>query len=108
MPFAAQAAAVIDHARAYRDHRHARADLGALVYTSPVGVAVFGASTGGPVPLNHEEPRIVEIRRAPGRPAEDLPQTKCLAARRTESPLPRLGLNTRIATTPLSKASSAP
>ena len=110
MLFAArgQAAAAIAYARAYGDNRHARVDLGALVYTSPVGVAVLGASTGGLVPLNHEETRIVESLRRPGRPAENLPQTKCLAARRTESPMPRLGLITRIATAPLSKAGSAP
>ncbi len=70
--FGAQAAAAIAHARAYRDERRARADLQALVETSPVGVVVFDAPTGHLVSLNHEARRIVEALRMPGRPAEDL------------------------------------
>ena len=42
---AAQAAIAIVNARAHRDERRARADLEALVETSPVGVAVFDAQT---------------------------------------------------------------
>ena len=41
--FAAQAATAIANARTYRDEHRARADLEALVETSPVGVAVFDA-----------------------------------------------------------------
>ena len=39
--FASQAAAAIANARIYRDEQRARADLEALVETSPVGVVVF-------------------------------------------------------------------
>ena len=45
--FASQAATAIANARAYRDEQRARADLQALVETSPVGVVVFDAGTGG-------------------------------------------------------------
>ena len=70
--FAAQAAAAIVPARAFSDERRARADLEALVETSPVGVAVFDAATGRPTSLNREVRRIVESLRSPGRTAEDL------------------------------------
>ena len=46
--FASQAAAAVADARAYRREQRARADLEALVDTSPVGVAVFDARTGQP------------------------------------------------------------
>ena len=58
--FAAQAATAIANARTYRDEHRARADLEALVDTSPVGVAVFNARTGQPVLINREARRIVE------------------------------------------------
>ncbi len=70
--FASQAAAAIANARTYRAERQARADLEALVETSPVGVVVFDAGTGSLVSLNREAKRIVEGLRMPGRPAEDL------------------------------------
>ncbi len=71
--FAAQAAAAIAHARAYREERRARADLEALIETSPVGVAVFDLTgSGAPVSLNREARRIVEGLRTPGQPAEQL------------------------------------
>ena len=57
--FAAQAAAAIVHARTLRDERRARADLEALIETSPVGVAVLDATTGRPS-FNREAWRIVE------------------------------------------------
>ena len=57
--FASQAATAIANARAYRQEQRARADLEALVDTSPVGVAVFDARTGQPVSLNREVRRIV-------------------------------------------------
>ena len=44
--FSSQAAAAIINARAHRDERRARADLEALIETSPVGVAVLDARTG--------------------------------------------------------------
>ncbi len=72
--FAAQAAAAIAHARAYRDERRARADLEALVETSPVGVAVFDAGSGAVLSYNQEARRIVESLRNPGQPPENLLQ----------------------------------
>ena len=70
--FASLAAVAIANARAFRDERRARADLEALVDTSPVGVAVFDATTARLVSLNREARRIVERLRQPGRTAEDL------------------------------------
>ena len=58
--FASQAAAAIANARTYRDERRARADLEALVETSPVGVVVFDAKTGHPLSFNREARRIAE------------------------------------------------
>ena len=49
--FASQAATAVANARTYRDVERARADLAALIETSPVGVAVFDAATGQPVGL---------------------------------------------------------
>ena len=70
--FAAQATIAIANARAYRDERRARADLEALVETSPVGVVVFDSLTAMPLRVNREARRIVEALRLPGRPAEEL------------------------------------
>ena len=70
--FASQAALVISNARRYRDEQQARADLETLINTSPVGVAVFDASTGTPVSFNREAVRILEALRIPDRPMEDL------------------------------------
>ena len=70
--FASQAATAIANARAHRDERQARADLEALVETSPVGVVVFDAKSGQPVSFNREARRIVEGLRTSGRPAQEL------------------------------------
>ena len=70
--FAAQAAAAIANARTYRAERQARADLEALVETSPVGVVVFDVATGHPISLNREARRIVDSLRMAGQTAEDL------------------------------------
>ena len=70
--FAAQAALAITNARGHRDERRARADLEALVETSPVGVVVFDARTATPVSYNREARRIVEALQMPGRSPEDL------------------------------------
>ena len=64
--FASQAAAAIANARTYRDERRARADLEALVETSPVGVAVFDAESGQPLSVNREARRIAEALSMPG------------------------------------------
>ena len=70
--FASQAAAAIANARTYRREQRARADLEALVETSPVGVAVFDGRTGNLVSLNREAKRIVSGLRQPGGSAEEL------------------------------------
>ncbi len=70
--FASQAAMAIAHAHAHRDERRARADLEALVDTSPVGVAVFDIRTGNSVLFNQEARRLVEGIRVPGRTEKQL------------------------------------
>ncbi len=70
--FASQAASAIANARTHRSERRARADLEALVETSPVGVVVFDAKSGRPVFFNREMRRIVESLRMPGHPPEQL------------------------------------
>ena len=70
--FASQAATAIANARTHRAEQRARADLEALVDTSPVGVAVFDARTGNLKSLNREMTRLVESLRTPGHPTEAL------------------------------------
>ena len=70
--FASQAATAVTNARTHRNERRARADLEALVETSPVGVVVLDARTGRPVSINREARRIVESLRTAGHPAEQL------------------------------------
>ena len=70
--FASQAATAIANARTHRAEQRARADLEALVDTSPVGVVVFDARTGHAVSLNREAKRIVGGLRTPGRSPEQL------------------------------------
>ena len=70
--FASQAATAIANARTHRDERRARADLEALVETSPVGVVVFDGGTGRPVSFNRESRRLVEILQSPGHSDEQL------------------------------------
>ena len=74
MLFASQAATAIANANAYRDEQRARANLEALVDTSPVGVVVFDARTGRVVSLNREAKRIVGGLRMPDRTVEQLPE----------------------------------
>ena len=50
----------------YRDERQAKADLEALLDTSPVGVLVFDAKTAELLSLNQETRRIVRGLRVPG------------------------------------------
>ena len=70
--FAAQAATAIANARTYRAERRARADLEALIETSPVGVIVFDGGSGRLRSSNREARRIVERLRLPGRALEEL------------------------------------
>ncbi len=72
--FASQAATAIANAQAYRDEQRARADLEALVDTSPVGVAVFDARTGELVRFNREGRRIIADLDPSGRPPLELLQ----------------------------------
>ena len=100
--FASQAALVIANARRFLDEKRARADLEALINTSPVGVVVFDAKTGKPVSINREATRIVaglrihdcnpedlldvmSIRRADGRELslQKLPIAEALSAGET-------------------------
>ena len=70
--FASQAASAIANARTHRAERRARADLEALIETTPVGVVVFDAKSGHPVSFNREARRIVEKLRTPGHPLEQV------------------------------------
>ncbi|MCY3671441.1 MAG: response regulator [Alphaproteobacteria bacterium] len=73
--FASQAAAAIVNARAHEQEQRARADLEALIETTPVGVMVLDARTGRPVSSNREADRLVEPLRAPGGDEAGLPET---------------------------------
>ena len=91
--FASQAALVIANARRYRDEQRARADVEALVETSPVGVMVFNARTGAPVSYNREAARIVEGLQDPGRPVEELfGKVTIVRSDRSEIPLQELSV----------------
>ncbi len=57
--FAAQAAMAITNARRYGDEQRAKADVEALVNTSPVGVVVLDAQTRQAVKVNEEARRIL-------------------------------------------------
>ena len=70
--FASQAALVIANARRHRDEQRARADMETLVNTTPVGVLVFDAKTGGVTSVNREARRIVSGLHMPGGSAEQL------------------------------------
>ena len=70
--FASQAALAIANARRHRDELRARADLEALIDTTPVGVVVLDAGTGTPVSVNREMLRIVDGLRDPDQPLEHL------------------------------------
>ena len=70
--FSAQAALVISNARRYREEHRTRADLEALIDTSPIGVAVFDALSGRPVSFNREAVRILGKLREPDTAPEEL------------------------------------
>ena len=70
--FASQAALVISNARQHREEQRARADLEALVDTSPVAVVVFDARAGRPTSFNREARRIIDLLRTPDQSPEDL------------------------------------
>ena len=70
--FATQAAMAIANARRYGEERRAKADLEALVNTSPVGVLVFDARTREVVKFNREARRIISGTREQDRSFEQL------------------------------------
>ena len=80
--FAAQAALALANARQHRNEQRARADLEALIDTSPVGVAVFDAPSGTLVSLNREVSRIFGDSLMPGCSLEHL--LEVLTFRRTD------------------------
>ena len=91
--FAAQAATAIANARTYRAEQRARADLEALVETSPVGVAVFDAATGGLLSLNREAKRFMGNLCEPGQtPEQFLENLTCTRADGREMRLEELPL----------------
>ena len=69
---ALQAGAAIFNARKYRDERRARADLEALIDTTPVGVVIFEAESEMPVYLNAVSRRIVRELSLPGQSLQSL------------------------------------
>ena len=73
--FASQAATAVSNARIHRAEQQTRANLEALVETSPVGVVVIDAGTGQPLFLNREARRLVEGLRMAGRTTEQLIET---------------------------------
>ena len=91
--FASQAAAAIANARTYRAEQRARADLEALVETSPYGVLVFHMPTGRPVSVNREARRLMEELRSPGESDEQVMQVlTCRFADGREIALDRIPL----------------
>ncbi|MXZ90390.1 MAG: response regulator [Chloroflexi bacterium] len=70
--FASQAALVISNAWQHREEQRARADLQALVDTSPVAVVVFDTRARRPVSYNRETRRIFDLLRTPDQLPEDL------------------------------------
>ena len=85
--FAAQAATAIANARTHRAEQRARADLEALIETSPVGVVVLDARTGDLISANREAERIAEGLGIAGEPFEDL--RRAMTVRRADGrPVP--------------------
>ena len=76
--FASHAALVIANARRHQEEQRARADLEALINTSPVGVVVFDATTGVPLSVNREARRIADSLRDPDQSFEELLETLTL------------------------------
>ena len=70
--FASQAAMSVSNARTHRDEQRARADLEALIDTSPVGVVVLDARSGALLSSNREAHRMFEALRMPDRSLEQL------------------------------------
>ena len=80
--FASQAANAIANARAHGAEHRARADLEALIETSPVGVAVFGPPDGEQVRINREAMRLIADLGEPGMSQAEL--LRAVVARRED------------------------
>ena len=92
--FASQAATAVSNARIHRAEQQARANLEALVETSPVGVVVIDVGSGQPMLLNREARRLVEGLRMRGRTTEQLLETiKCRFADGSEIALDEFPLS---------------
>ncbi|MDE3260168.1 MAG: GAF domain-containing protein [Gemmatimonadota bacterium] len=72
MMFASQAALAITNARRYGEEERAKADLEALIKTSPVSVLVFNARTGEIISSNRESVRLMHVLRIECRTLEDI------------------------------------
>ena len=98
--FAAQAGAAIVNARVYRAEQRARADLEAVVETSPVGVIVIDPKTGRPILINREARNLFEILRTPGEPLDQLfDVARCRLGDGSEIPLNGKKLIDRLSST---------
>ena len=75
MMFASQAALVIANARRYREEQQARADLEALVDTSPVAVLLFDGLDGKIVAHNREVRRLANVLNGPEATFEEVLST---------------------------------
>ena len=74
--FATQAGMAIANARRYGDEQRAKADLEALINTSPVGILVFDAQSGDVVRFNREALRILSGGTQEGAPGRLLDRTR--------------------------------
>ena len=81
--FAAQSATAVTNARRYGDEQHAKADLEALINTSPVGVLVIDAKSRQMTRVNREAHRILGT--PPGREADLVRHVRQLTFRRMDS-----------------------
>ena len=70
--FATQAAIAISSGRLQRQERRTKADLQAVIDTTPVGMVVFDATTGKPNSFNRETRRMIDILRNPDQTPEQL------------------------------------
>ncbi len=70
--YVSMAGMAIANARKHHDDLQAKADLEALIETTPVGIVIFEARSGTMLSINKEARRIVGDLCTPGHPAEEL------------------------------------